>query len=362
MLQFLSFNKKTGQVADFPVIGGYELFKFFAKRFLYILFFLYSTIFVAAIDPFVNSPYEIWVFYIGALITLYVLLRFCSHLIKIIKFKSGKISLGQGKIVISSKDKDIEIPVDNLKNIQVSIFGNIIFREQDRSVSFPLILMSDNNVKEFLSYFNDIAEKRTVLLKKIYDFFEALLVAFILAMHIREYIIQAYYIPTGSMEDTLLVGDHLLVEKITYGPIIPRMIGMDKEIHLNCIGLRKVKRYDIVIFRPPNEEKKDYIKRCIALPGERVNLKNGYVYINGEKLNEPYTKGYTTYDGFAEKKIEGIVPEGKVVVLGDNRENSSDSRYFGYLDIERIKGRAFILYWNTEQVKNFDFSRWGLIR
>ncbi|MCU0822722.1 MAG: signal peptidase I, partial [Spirochaetes bacterium] len=191
---------------------------------------------------------------------------------------------------------------------------------------------------------------------------DAIMIAFILAMHIREYIIQAYFIPTGSMEDTLLVGDHLLVEKITFGPVVPKMIGMEKEIHLDFIGLRKVKRGDIVIFKPPNEIIKDYIKRCIAVPGDTVRIKDGFIFINDKRLDEPYTKGRTSYDDFPDKKIEGIVPDGKVVVLGDNRENSYDGRGFGYLPIERIKGKAFVLYWNTKMIKNFDLSRFGLIR
>jgi signal peptidase I len=140
------------------------------------------------------------------------------------------------------------------------------------------------------------------------------------------------------------------------------MIGMEKEIHLDFIGLRKVKRGDIVIFKPPNEIIKDYIKRCIAVPGDTVRIKDGFIFINDKRLDEPYTKGRTSYDDFPDKKIEGIVPDGKVVVLGDNRENSYDGRGFGYLQIERIKGKAFVLYWNTKMIKNFDLSRFGLIR
>ena len=95
---------------------------------------------------------------------------------------------------------------------------------------------------------------------------------------------------------------------------------------------------------------------------DEVHVKDNAVFVNGNKLVEPNTKGFTNYDGFHDRKIEGIVPEGHLVVFGDNRENSFDSRGFGYLPIERVKGKAFILYWNTSQLKNFNFSRYGLIR
>jgi len=210
------------------------------------------------------------------------------------------------------------------------------------------MLMIEEDREKLMSFFEDMAPKRTRIYRKVWEFIDAVVVALMLAVHIIQFIVQAYFIPTGSMEDTLLIGDHLFVEKITYGPIIPRMIGMDKPIHLNFLGIREVKRGDIIIFRPPHEKDKDYIKRCIAIPGDKFEIKDGHVYINGKKMIEPYTKGSTSfYFGSKEKnEIEGIVPEGKVIALGDNRENSQDSRYFGYLEIERIKGRAFILYWS----------------
>jgi signal peptidase I len=362
MLQSFNYIKKQVAEADFTIIKGRESFKFFAKRFGYIIFFLYSTIFVAAIDPFVNTSIERFVFFTGGLITAITIIRFCNHIWKYILFSGGTLSLKTTQIIIHKLNGNIEISPNNLKSIKVNLLGNLIFREQEKSTAFPLMLISDSDRERLLSFFNDTAQNRTLFFKKAYDFFDALLVAFILAMHIREYIIQAYFIPSGSMEDTLLIGDHLLVEKITYGPVIPKMIGMKKEIHLKFLGIREIKRNDIIIFKPPNETERDFIKRCIALPGDEVHIKNNAVYVNGQKLDEPFTKGFTNYDGFGEKKMEGIVPAGNVIAFGDNRENSSDSRAFGYLPVERIKGRAFILYWNTKQIKNFDFSRYGLIR
>ncbi|MBN2039361.1 MAG: signal peptidase I [Spirochaetes bacterium] len=362
MLQFLQLNKKQSEIAEFGVISGQSVVKFFIKRIGLILLFIYSTIFIAAIDPFVNSKLESWVFAIGGIITVFILLRFFNHLIKYVQFGTASIRFEPNKISVRNKDRNIELNTGNIENSGISLLGNLVLNTQDNKISFPFMLMSEKDREKLLSFFSDLSENRSRMINKTYDFFEALLVAFILAMHIREYIIQAYFIPTGSMEDTLLVGDHLLVEKITYGPIIPGMIFMDKEVRLNCFGIRNVQKNDIIIFRPPNEETKDYIKRCIAVAGDTVHLQNGYVYINGEKIDEPYTKGYTTYDGFREERIEGVVPDGMVVAMGDNRENSSDSRAFGYLPVERIKGRAFILYWNTKQLRNLDFSRYGLIR
>lgn len=362
MLQFLKFDKEKIHESEFKIISGSTALKFFAKRAGYILFFAYSTIFVSAIDPFVGSDYESWVFYIGILITTVIILRLINHTAKYIKFKGSKILLKSDSITISCGDNEDKIPGDDITMIEVNVLGNIVFRCSGKAKVFPLALLQDDDRYKLIDSFKDVASSRTQFFRKIWDFFDALLIAFILAMHIREYIIQAYFIPTGSMEDTLLVGDHLLVEKITYGPVIPRMPGMTKSIHLDFLGIRSINRGDIVIFKPPGELKKDYIKRCIALPGDEVHIKNGSVYVNGVRIDEPYTKGFTSYDGFSDKKMEGKVPEGMVVVFGDNRENSYDSRGFGYLSLDRIRGRAFVLYWNTQYIKNLDFSRYGLIR
>jgi len=147
------------------------------------------------------------------------------------------------------------------------------------------------------------------------------------------------------MEATLKVGDHLACF------IIPG----------------DLQRGDVVVFSPPleSEKHKDYIKRCIALPGDKFSIKNDAVYINDKKIDEPYTCNTpTVYDVYDHriKKIDGIVPQGKIVVLGDNRTNSSDSRNFGYLDISAVKSRAGFIYWNTEEFLNGNFSRLGRVK
>ncbi len=359
MLQILKYDKKQSLDADFPIISGLESYIFFAKRTGYLILCIYSTIFIAAIEPFAGSKYELWIYCIGGILTAFILARFFNHLKKYIQYNNGNITLKSNKIICTRKGGSIEINTVTLKRIEVNFWGDMIFRG-DKIVSFPLKLIREKEL--FLSYFKNSARNRTLVFKKGYDFIDALFVAFILAMHIREYIVQNYYIPSGSMEDTLLIGDHLLVEKITYGPVIPKIPGMDKEMHLNFLGLRNIKRNDIVIFKPPHEIEKDYIKRCIALPGDELHIKNNSVYINGKKVEEPFIKGVTNYIGFKKNKLEGKVPEGYIVALGDHRENSSDSRAFGYLPIERIKGKALILYWNTKQIMSLDFSRFGLIR
>lgn len=364
MIQFLRFNSSSIEEVRFKIVSGNEYIKFFAKRILYLILFVYSTLFLAAAIPFVKTPF-IPLYFIGGCATAIFILRFANHIIKYIQYQNGSIAVSKEGLEISEKDKTVKIPQAEITYLERNFIGNLLIRRKDGKTSFPLTLLAEDDREKLVSLFQDMAPRRTVFYRKIWDFVDAIVVALVLAVHIIQYIIQAYYIPTGSMEDTLKVGDHLFVEKITYGPLIPQMICMKKTVHLSCLGLRKIKRGDIVIFRPPHDEDKDYIKRCIAVPGDRFEIREGKVYINDKPQEEPYVKGFTRPFNFGpttQNEIQGVVPPGKVVVLGDNRENSQDSRFFGYLDIERIKGKAFILYWNTGQVFKLDFSRFGLIR
>ncbi|HOW82913.1 MAG TPA: signal peptidase I [Spirochaetota bacterium] len=363
MIQFLRVDKEKINPAEFSVIAGREAAVFFLKRLLYLILFIYSTQFLAVALPFVKTPFTP-VYFIGSLATFILLARVANHIIKYVKFSGGKISVAPAEIIVHDSKNGYRISTESITYLEHNILGNLVIKEKYDRISFPLMLLAEDDREKLLAAFQDMAPKRTKNYRKIWEFVDAVVVALVLAVHIIQYIVQAYYIPTGSMEDTLQIGDHLFVEKITYGPIIPQMFGMEKSLHLSCLGIRGVERGDIVIFRPPHEQDKDYIKRCIALPGDRFEIKEGSVWINNKKLEEPYTKGITRWYNFGGEKneIDGVVPQGKVVVLGDNRENSQDGRYFGYLEIEKIKGRAFILYWNTSQVLNFDFSRFGLIR
>jgi len=361
MIQFFKFN--VNQVDDnsqFPIISGKNVYKFFGKRVIYLILFIYGTLFLTAAIPFVKTPF-IPFYFLGGMATSIFLIRFVNHIKKFFQFKNGSIEVTSNSIEVINNKKIWKIPANDITYMEHNIFGNLVIRDKYTSTSFPLMLLSEEDREKLLSLFEDMAPKRTKIYKKIWEFVDAITVALFLAVHIIQFVIQAYYIPTSSMEDTLLVGDHLFVEKLTYGPIIPQMLGMKKAIHLDFLAIRKIHRGDIIIFRPPNETDKDYIKRCIAVAGDKVEIKDGSVYINGKKTYEPYTKGYT-FDDKERSKIQGIVPKGELVVFGDNRENSLDGRFFGYLDMTRVKGKAFILYWNTKEFLNFDFSRIGLIK
>ncbi|HOK02982.1 MAG TPA: signal peptidase I [Spirochaetota bacterium] len=367
MIQFLRFDQSREVDSTFNIISGNDAVKFFAKRILYLILFPYSTLFLAVAIPFVQTPF-MPVYFVGGLATTFYIFRFINHIIKYRKYKGGYIRITNSFVEIKNASAVFKIPAEEITYFEINPLGNLLIREKFAATSFPRVLLSEDDREALVMLLQDMAPKRTAIYKKIWEFVDAITVALVLAVHIIQYVIQAYYIPTGSMEETLQVGDHLFVEKITYGPIIPKMLGMKAPIHIKALSLRDIQRGDIVIFTPPieKEKHKDYIKRCIALPGDEFHIKDGYVFINGQKLDEPYTLGkITDYRDFPLTKnnnIEGIVPEGKVIVLGDNRTNSSDSRYFGYLDITAIKGKAFILYWNTEQILKGDFTRLGLIK
>ncbi|MBI5969541.1 MAG: signal peptidase I [Deltaproteobacteria bacterium] len=188
---------------------------------------------------------------------------------------------------------------------------------------------------------------------------EAIVIALALALIIRAFVIQAFKIPSGSMEDTLLIGDQIIISKFAYGIQVP------KPAMIEVLGVRvpffetklyrawgALERGDVIVFRYPGDRDKDYIKRVVGLPGERVELKDRVIYINGAKWDEKYGvhKG-TQFGETAEKNINFgpyTVPDGQVFVMGDNRERSSDSRYWGTLPIYDIKGKAFIIYWSWD--------------
>lgn len=367
MIQFLRFDKSREFDVEFEIIRNREAFRFFFKRSIYLVLFIYSTLFMAVAIPFFKTPC-FFIYFAGSMATAFFILRFINHIVKYYRFRGGSIKLNSNFIEVRYASKTVKIPAEDITYLEINLLGNLLIREKFYVTSFPRVLLREENREMMTRLFQDMAPKRTAVFKKIWELTDAIVVALVLAVHIIQYVIQAYYIPTGSMEETLQIGDHLFVEKITYGPIIPKMIGMKNPVHISSLAIRNLKRGDIIIFTPPieSEKHKDYIKRCIALPGDEFHIRDGFVFINGVRQDEPYTLGKPTdYGHFNVNKfnnIEGVVPAGKVVVLGDNRINSSDGRYFGYLDITAIKGRAFILYWNTDQIFSGKFSRLGLIR
>jgi signal peptidase I len=180
------------------------------------------------------------------------------------------------------------------------------------------------------------------------EYFESIVIAVILALFVRTWAVQAFKIPTGSMENNLLVGDHLLVNKFAFAPTLG-----DGERAV--LPVRSVRRGDIVVFKYPDEPERDFIKRVIGLPGETLELRNKRVYIDGEPLDEPYVhfldptpSGEATSFDVRERYGPVRVPEGQFFVMGDNRDNSQDSRYWGFLPAEYVKGRALVIYWSYD--------------
>jgi signal peptidase I len=179
------------------------------------------------------------------------------------------------------------------------------------------------------------------------EYAESIIIAIILALVIRTFVVQAFKIPSGSMEDTLLIGDHILVNKLAYGLQIPVH---DTKIHFFGL-LGPPQRGDIIVFPFPRDPSRDFIKRVIGLPGDRVEVRNHHAYVNGEALKEPYVRlderaalHPSRYSHWGPE----VVPPGKLFVMGDNRDNSADSRDWGFLDSELVKGRAFIIYWSWD--------------
>jgi signal peptidase I len=182
----------------------------------------------------------------------------------------------------------------------------------------------------------------------IREYFESIVIAVILALFVRTWAVQAFKIPTGSMENNLLIGDHLLVNKFVFGPA--------SAVERTLLPMRDIRRGDIVVFKYPDEPERDFIKRVIGLPGETLELRSKKVYVNGKPLDEPYVhfiepshsaQEVTSFD-VRERYGPVQVPEGQYFVMGDNRDNSQDSRYWGFLPRSYIKGKALMIYWSYD--------------
>ena len=184
------------------------------------------------------------------------------------------------------------------------------------------------------------------------EYFESIVIAVILALFIRTFVVQAFKIPTGSMEENLLIGDHLLVNKFVFGPT-------SSAVERAVLPVGTIKRGDVVVFKYPVEPDRDFIKRVIGLPGESVEVREKKVYINGKALEERYVHflappvsssefhEVTSFD-VRERYGPVTVPPNQYFVMGDNRDNSQDSRYWGFLPRENVKGKALLIYWSYE--------------
>ena len=226
-------------------------------------------------------------------------------------------------------------------------------------------------------------KEKQVYEKRTGEFFEGLFIALIAALIIRQFVVQAYRIPTPSMEKTLLVGDFLLVDKYSYGMRTPDWIGIpytDLGFNIPWVripGFKKPTQDDVVIFRYPLNQSQDYIKRCIAAEGQTLEIIDKKVYVDEVHFPDPpgsqfisnriYARGerpingltfahgkYGNRDNFGPLKI----PERKYFMMGDNRDNSADSRFWGFVDFDHIVGRALIIYlsWGGDD----DFSLYNL--
>lgn len=203
---------------------------------------------------------------------------------------------------------------------------------------------------------------------KLREYLEAFVVALLIALVVRTFVIQAFKIPSGSMENTLLIGDHIFVNKFLYGYHIPYTNG-------RVLQFASPQHGDIIVFVFPEDPSKDFIKRVIALPGDTVEIRHKVVLINGKPLHEDYTR---FADGDA---VDGLVrgrdnlppvnvPEAKYFVMGDNRDRSYDSRFWGFVDKDAIIGKALFIYFSLNREADLhwyefwrypDLVRWNRI-
>lgn len=195
------------------------------------------------------------------------------------------------------------------------------------------------------------------------EYFESIVIAVILALFIRTFVVQAFKIPTGSMEENLLIGDHLLVNKFAFGPA-------ETSLERHLLPIADVRRGDVIVFKYPEEPERDFIKRVIGLPGETLEVRQKRVLINGKAIDEPYAHfieppaapssvhEVTSFD-VREQYGPVRVPEEHYFVMGDNRDNSQDSRYWGFLPRANIKGKALIVYWSYESARE-DYQDEGM--
>lgn len=183
------------------------------------------------------------------------------------------------------------------------------------------------------------------------EYAEAAIIAILLALFIRTFVVQAFKIPSGSMEPTLMIGDHILVNKFIYGIKAPFL-------QTTLIPIEEPDRNDVIVFIYPVDKTKDFIKRVIGLPGDTIEIMKTKITINGKPYDDKY--GY-----YAEKGAAGNgsnpsvrfgpvkVPEGHYFVMGDNRDHSYDSRYWGFVPAKDIKGKAFVIYWSWPHWRRF---------
>lgn len=192
---------------------------------------------------------------------------------------------------------------------------------------------------------------------KVREYIEAILLAIVIAFFIRTFVIQAYKIPSGSMKPTLQIGDHILVSKFNYGVKLPLL-------RSTLIPIGTPKRGDILVFIYPEDRSKDFIKRLIGLPGDTIEIRNKKILLNGVPLNDThgvYVDNLIIPGSVQPRDNFGpvTVPEESIFVMGDNRDESYDSRFWGFVKMKDVLGKALIIYWSWNQEDTW--VRWGRI-
>ncbi|TKJ40399.1 signal peptidase I [candidate division LCP-89 bacterium B3_LCP] len=219
------------------------------------------------------------------------------------------------------------------------------------------------------------------------DTLEFIVTLTIMVFFIRTTVVEAYRIPSSSMEDTLLIGDFLMVNKFLYGIRTPDWIGVPftglgfDVPHTRLPGIREPKRGDIIVFKYPKDPSQNYIKRCVGLPGDTIEIRNKILFVNGKTSKDPEEAKYTDWRlipqdmkqreivpyGAGNRDNYGpiIVPDEHYFMMGDNRDNSSDSRYWGFLSHDLILGKALIIYFSWDKFipfyRFYDSIRWKRI-
>jgi signal peptidase I len=198
----------------------------------------------------------------------------------------------------------------------------------------------------------------------MWEWFKAISTALVLFFLIRAFLVEAFKIPTGSMENTLMIGDFLLVNKLVYGAEIPM-------VQQRLPALSAPQHGDVIVFYPPHEPTKNYVKRAVGMPGDTLEMRDKVLYINGEPVTEEYARYVDPFSDPADPRMEWqrdflpagkrdwrsyhptrdnwgpiAVPDGKIFTLGDNRDNSEDSRYWGFVDEAAVRGRPLVVYYS----------------
>ena len=202
--------------------------------------------------------------------------------------------------------------------------------------------------------FYDVTDETKKAKSTFREYAEAISMALLLALFIRTFIVQAFKIPSGSMIPTLEIGDHILVNKLAYGVRIPFW-----DHYL--VEFKRPRRGDVVVFIFPEDRSKDFIKRVVGVAGDQVEIRGKKIYINGKPVDDPHAHfegeeghgaGVRVRDDYGPRQV----PANHIFVMGDNRDRSYDSRFWGFVNLAEVKGKAFLIYWSWDG--NDRWVRW----